>query len=197
MRTFERQYEELIYQLKKNVYEHIYTKIQPLQINAWITKEPVAFAEKMTGEFKKLALGDCWGEIWDCGWFHFTGDVPSEYSNKDLVLLIDINGELCVFDKEGTPICGLTNVSSTFDKSLGMPGKRVLLLDKGITAVDYWADCGCNDLFGNYSDSAIIVDADIACIDWKMHKLFYLGRIDLIKCGDNGFSESTQFGFVF
>ncbi|HWT73987.1 MAG TPA: glycoside hydrolase family 38 C-terminal domain-containing protein [Mobilitalea sp.] len=173
MHTFNRHYDDMIQLLKKKVFEHVYTKIQPLKINAWKTKEPIKFPDRTSGEHRSLAIGDCWGEIWDCAWFHFEGNIPSEYIGRDLVLLIDINGELCVYDKEGTPICGLTNVSSTFDKSLGLPGKRVLPLDKGAVTVDLWADCGCNDLFGNYSDGAVIVDADIACIDLRMHRLFY------------------------
>ncbi|MDF2870091.1 MAG: alpha-mannosidase [Anaerocolumna sp.] len=69
-----------------------------------------------------------WGGLFECGWFHFTGTVPedreaaeAEVIDKEAiesVLLIDINGELCVVDEEGKPVRGLTNVSSEYEISL-------------------------------------------------------------------------------
>ena len=62
------------------------------------------------------------GELWDCGWFNFKGEVPKSYEGENIVLLIDISGEAFVVDKDGNPMRGLTTLNSEFDLSLGMPG---------------------------------------------------------------------------
>ena len=87
--------------------------------------QPAPFAQRQTGEEKTLAVGDTWGALFDCAWFHFTGAVPAAATGQKVVLLLDVNGELCVFDRDGVPVRGLTNAASTYDYRLGRPGKRV------------------------------------------------------------------------
>ncbi|MBE5967812.1 MAG: alpha-mannosidase, partial [Lachnospiraceae bacterium] len=154
----------------------VYQKLQPLEITMWKTREPVPFKERCSGEKKSLAVGDSWGEIWDCAWFHFKGELPSSTAGKKVVLLIDISGEACLFDSEGCPVQGLTNVNSEFDLTLGRPGKRVVEITdcaRGGEIIDLWADAGCNDLFGRYKNRGRIIDADIAICNEEMRKLSY------------------------
>jgi alpha-mannosidase len=154
----------------------VYRKIQPLQITIWKTREPVPFEQRCCGEMKNLKIGDSWGDIWDCAWFHMEGEVPKEAVGKKVVLLIDISGEACLFDSEGCPIQGLTNVSSEFDQSLGKPGKRVVEITdcaRGGEIIDLWADAGCNDLFGKYKDRGCLMDADITLCSEEMRMLYY------------------------
>ena len=54
----------------------IYTAVAPLEITAWRTAEPVPFAQRQSGEELHLAVGDKWGDLFDCAWFHFTGQIP-------------------------------------------------------------------------------------------------------------------------
>ncbi|MDF2484360.1 MAG: alpha-mannosidase [Herbinix sp.] len=154
----------------------IYRKIQPLTITTWKTKEPVPFEQRCSGTMQSLAMGDSWGDIWDCAWFHFEGRVPRDATGKKVVLLIDISGEACLFDAEGCPVQGLTNVSSEFDLSLGKPGKRVVEITdfaQGDEIIDLWADAGCNDLFGKYKDRGCIIEAHIALCSEVMKDLYY------------------------
>ena len=154
----------------------VYRKVHPLKITIWKTKEPVPFEERCSGERKSLEIGDSWGEIWDCAWFHFEGEIPREVNGKKIVLLIDISGEACLFDEKGCPVQGLTNVSSEFDLSLGKPGKRVVELTnsaQGGEIIDLWADAGCNDLFGKYKDHGRLLEAHIAVCGEQMHQLYY------------------------
>lgn len=159
----------------QQIEDHMYTKIAPLHVCAYVTKEPVHFREKTSGERLNLQPGDAWGERWDCAWFHFHGDVPKSAAGQKVVLLIDVNGELCLFDEEGTPTQGLTNVNSEFDFSLGKPGKRVVQFAAsaaGGEAVDVWADAGNNDLFGYYR-SGTLKEADIAICHEETRQLYY------------------------
>jgi alpha-mannosidase len=175
-------YKKSIEVFKSSVEAKIYEKIAVLDVEAWVTKEPVSFEERTTGKKFKLKIDESWGELWDCAWFNFTGTVPTEAAGRKIVLLIDISGEACIFDREGCPVQGLTNVSSEFDLTLGMPGKRVVhFLEKasGREKINIWADAGCNDLFGNYRDSGTIKEAHIAVLNEEMYKLYY--DIEVLK----------------
>ena len=161
---------------KDKVEEAIYKKVALLNVNAWVTDEPVNFEQRTTGKNIIVNLEDSWGKLWDCAWFNFKGTVPAEAAGKKVVLLIDISGEACIFDEEGCPIQGLTNVSSEFDLSLGKPGKRVVCLleeAQGAEKIDLWADAGCNDLFGYYKNSGKLKEAHIAILNEEMRQLYY------------------------
>jgi alpha-mannosidase len=154
----------------------IYTIVGMLDIRAWCTPEPTSFAQRPSGAERLLKVGDVWGKLFDCAWFRFTGVVPPEAAGKKVVLLLDVNGELCVFDREGAPVRGLTNAASTYDYRLGRPGKRVLPFAdpaRGGEPIDVWADAGCNDLFGNLQEGGAIKEAAIATCDETVRGLFY------------------------
>lgn len=156
----------------------IYTTLQPLEIECYRTREPLPFSERLQGEKMECQVGQSWGKLFDCAWFHFTGNIPEVPENQSIVILLDINGEMLVVDKAGNPLRGLTNVSSTFDRSLGKPGKHVIELHElksssNDTAVDFWADAGCNDLFGEVKENAIIKQACFASCNNQMLQIFY------------------------
>lgn len=152
------------------------TIIGDLSLIAWITKEPVPYQNRFEGERKELKKGDSWGQLWDCGWFHITGKVPEQGTGKKIVLLIDINGEGNIYDDQLCPIRGITNVSSTFDRSLGEPTKKVYYFtdeSQGNETIDLWMETGCNDLFGNYCKEGTIEQAQIAIFNDEMRQLYY------------------------
>jgi len=143
----------------------VYRPLSDLAVEAWVTPEPVPFAERESGTHLTLKAGDKWGKLWDCAWLHFTGTVPSEAAGENVVLLLDLNGEGLVVDAGGAPVQGLTGVRSGFDYSLGRPGKRVLPFAKpaaGGETVDVWVDAGNNDLFGGLPDGGALAEASVA-----------------------------------
>jgi len=153
-----------------------YVEVAPLSIEAWSTREPVSYADRCTGAPRSLEIGDTWGDLFDCAWFHFTGEIPAAAAGQHVVLLINVNGELCVFDDDGVPVRGLTPVASQYDFSLGAPGKRVLEVSdaaKGGEPIDIWADAGYNDLFGNVSGSGAIEQAAVAICNDEVRALYY------------------------
>lgn len=154
----------------------IYTPVAQLSCEGWRTAEPLPYSQRTEGEHITPAVGDTWGQLWDCAWFHITGTVPESTAGKHIVLLLDFAGEACVFDETGTPVRGLTNVSSEFDHSLGAPGKRVLQFAnpaKGGESVDLWIEAGNNDLFGRYCDEGKLMQLDIAVCDDTLRDRFY------------------------
>jgi len=162
--------------LQQAVSDAVYAPLSPLDVTAYVTREPVPYAERQTGREIALAPGQKWGDLFDSAWFHFTGQVPPEAASQTVVLLIDVNGEACVVDGDGEPLQGLTTVNSEFDYSLGKPGKRVVpFLDRaaGGEPIDLWADAGCNDLFGRLQEGGTLKEAAIAVCRPHLRALSY------------------------
>lgn len=187
MHYFQRDMDKRLELVINNLHNRIYTKHAQAGIEAYITKEPVAFQKRTTGTYKKLYAGDAWGELFDCAWFHFTGIIPEAAHGMPVYLLLDVSGEMCVFNAEGEPVRGLTSVASDFNKSRGTPAKRTFEVTpraEGGECIDVWADAGCNDLFGNYIGQGKIVQADICTRNDAIRDLYYDFFIlkDLASC---------------
>ncbi len=162
--------------LVERIKDAVYTPVGALTVMAYKTREPVPYAERESGTPLALSPGQKWGELFDCAWFHFTGKVPQQAAGQQVVLLIDVNGEACVYDAAGVPLQGLTNVNSEFDMSLGKPGKQVvpfLTSAVGGESVDIWADAGANDLFGRLQGGGTLKRVDIAICHPNLHALQY------------------------
>ncbi len=156
--------------------ERVYTVVGGLEITAWRTAEPVPFEQRRSGQELRLQVGDKWGDLFDCAWFRFRGDMPPAAAGQPVVLLLDVNGEMCVVDEAGVPVRGLTTRKSVFDYSLGAPGKRVLPLaphSQAGGAFEVWADAGCNDLFGNLQGNGTVKEAAVAVCHEETRGLFY------------------------
>lgn len=150
-----------------------YDVIAPLKITAWVTKEPVSFAQRTSGTKKALTKGDTWATLFDCAWFRFQGTVPTA-ARGQLALLIDIHGELLLVDGKGAAVRGLTTKNSEYDLSHGLPGKHVhRITAKAGGVIDQWADGACNDLFGKLPGAGRIRHADIAIEHRELSALFH------------------------
>ncbi len=160
----------------RSISDAVYTVIERLDIRAWWSPEPVPFDERTAGKVLTLEVGDKWGDLFDCAWFHFTGTVPEAAVGEHVVLLLDVNGEMCIFDANGQPQQGLTTVASGYDFSLGKPGKRMVPVTPeahGGEQIDVWADAGCNDLFGNLQEDGTVGEAAIALCNDAARALYY------------------------
>ncbi|MCK5736821.1 MAG: alpha-mannosidase, partial [Spirochaetaceae bacterium] len=156
--------------------DSIYTVVGELTTEVWVNNVPVHFRQRLTGEYKTLSKGDKWGSLFDCGWFHFTGRIPIVENQEVPVLLIDVNGELLLIDNKGKALRGLTNQSSTFDKNLGEPVKRVFRLTTSVckgNLIDFWADASCNDLFGELKGNGTLKQADVALCREDIRRIYY------------------------
>ena len=131
------------------LHEQAYKEDAPLQCEGYVTAEPVPFERRTEGKKTEITKGTVWAEkVFDCAWFHVRGDLPKK---DNLVMLIDCGGEGLVFTKEGKATQGVTSRYSQFSPDLGLAKKIVVdiepLAEDG--KVDFWIDCGANDLFGN------------------------------------------------
>lgn len=169
-----------------DVKERVYTAVTPLSVEAFRTKEPVSYADRMSGERITPAVDEKWGELWDCAWFHMTGSVPESLKGEEIVLKIDISGEACIFNDQGEPVKGLTTFTHFWDDQLGGSGKRIykyIQKANGGESIDLWLDAGNNDLFGNEQGSKLR-HAHICTLNEDMRQLYYdlLVLNDMLRC---------------
>lgn len=154
----------------------IYTPVAPLEITCWRTPEPVPFAARESGVRSTVTRGQTWGQqLFDCAWMRFQATISAGLTGP-LVARIDINGELCVVEPDGTPARGLTNVKSTFDETLGGPAKTIYQLPPTAingARVEFWADCGLNDLFGFIKENGVVALAELATCREDLRQLYY------------------------
>src|SRR5712691_7292007 len=164
-------------EVERRIKAAVYTPLALLAATAWVTAEPVPYASRREGRELQLRPGDRWSEaVFDCAWFLFTGTLPDGAAGKDVVLLIDVNGEGCVVDPEGRPLLGLTNLNSTFSRQHGEPGKRVVpfrAAASGGEAVEIWVEAGANDLFGVRQGKGRLNEASIARRQPQLYALQY------------------------
>lgn len=165
---------EKLYRAADEMHAGLYREISRLHADVAVTPEPVPYSEREKLEYKRLEVGQTWSErLWDCAWFHITGDIPAGYTEQELALGVDIDGEGCLFDESGTPMRGVSSASaSAFDN---YPGKRYvpfadhhLPVDK----VDIWMETGNNNLFGTFLGGKVRVLGVYAC-NLALYKLFY------------------------
>lgn len=165
-----RDFQQTLQELKGKIYR----KVAPLEAVCGVTSEPVPYADREKLVFRSIGIGEKWGNLWDCAWFRFTGELPSSCSLRDAALRIDLSGEGLLYGEDGVPLRGITNVDSEFDRTHGYPGKRVVpFAELGLgRKVDVWADCGCNDLFGK-DCGGVLLQAEIVVCDHALRRLYY------------------------
>lgn len=172
--------EKYVYENLKNaimrVKDRVYRKIIDLDTEIYTSKEPLPFEKRYDGVRRSVKVGDKWGDLFDCAWFHCTAKLPKVAKNKKIVFVIDINGEGLVFDDEGCPVRAITNKNSIFDRKMGNPGKRIVSFKENASGgeeIDFWMDAGCNDLTGNLQDDGRIRELYVAECNDIARELFY------------------------
>lgn len=99
--------EKRIERLIREIYAQKYKDNRELAVAVATGKDPIPYDAIDELPFRELKKGERWGGLWDSGWFRITGTIPESWKGKEVVALVDIGGEGCVF-KDGTPYCGIT-----------------------------------------------------------------------------------------
>lgn len=154
----------------------VYHVAGELEIEAYISPEPLPFADRDKGIYRRLRPGDHWGDLFDCGWFRFRGQVPEAVRGLHTAVLVDVSAEGLVVDKAGEPVQGLTSATSRNEFPLGLWGKRTIEMadcsEDGVE-IDFWADFTCCDVEGQYRNNGRVKEACVAVIDDVCRDAFY------------------------
>ncbi|MDD3946853.1 MAG: glycoside hydrolase family 38 C-terminal domain-containing protein [Clostridia bacterium] len=152
------------------------TKIGAMEAEFMYDQEPIPFEERLTRPTKPISVGSVWcNEPYGCSWFHFKGKVPETAKGKHVALMINLSGEGCMFDKDGNPVVGLTNVHVLESLHLGR-GKKIIEVAKsaeGGEEIDIWIEGGSNHQPTSWYQKAVFRQEDIIVIRDDMSDLFY------------------------
>ncbi len=154
----------------------VYHVVENLTIEGYTSAEPLPFARRHTGAYKTYRPGDHWGDLFDCGWFHFTGRIPPEAAGKHLAVLVDLSAEGLIVDQNGDPVQGMTSATSRNEFPLGLWGKRTIELQDCLNKdgdIDFWGDFTCMDIEGQYRNGGRVKEACLAWIDDDVRDCFY------------------------
>jgi alpha-mannosidase len=163
--------------LIKRLKNQIDTTVGSFHIEGGVTDEPVTFDKRESLTFKEYKIGDSWGELFSCGWFHLTGKIEPSIT-EPVYLKLDMNCEALLYNSDGVPLKGFTNGSSAFGfmGHLGDPGKYYYPLAEFTTPqgdVELWLDAGMNDLFGNVKKKGRIEIVEMVIRDRTIRELYY------------------------
>lgn len=160
-------YKRRIEQLSEKIYAMRYSDRVELDASyVYHPDTPIPHERAIKAVYRPIKVGARWGALWGCAWFKFEGEVPASHAGKEVVALIDLDGEGCLF-KNGTPDRGITYVAHRDGHHIkrripvGNPareGQKISLL----------VEAGANRLFG----------ANLMRLDAESN--FYLRQAELV-----------------
>ncbi len=195
-RTFDNAEREKAERFSDILFDKSYTKVGNLNGKAYVSAEPLAFEDKLSGRAVILHEGDKWAEnVFDCAWFHITGKLPENIKKEDAVLVLNVGGEGLLYDLNGNAVQSITCYSADFGGGeLGTPVKRIVpLYDCFISGsdIDFWIDCGANDLFGCMENESKVETLQLAVVNREIRALAFDVQV-LLSVYD--FSPDRAFG---
>ena len=127
--------------------ENLFFELRPLDAEICVTKQPVAFLDRLSGKYRKIGEREQWGEAWDSAWIHLTGTIPAEWADQPVWCRLYLGGELLIFDEKGVPFYGLTHMSA-YDT--GYRKDLFQVTEKAVAGgrIDLWGELAANGLFG-------------------------------------------------
>jgi alpha-mannosidase len=75
----------------------IYTPIEKISWNGFVTKEFLTPKQALSKKFKPMSTGTKWGDYWEYGWFKSTIILPKIVQNKRIHLEINLGGETLIY----------------------------------------------------------------------------------------------------
>ncbi len=132
---------------------------------------PIPIEDLESRSWKRIRTGTHWGKLWGSAWFKFRGTVPASMAGREVVALVDLGSEGCVF-RDGTPYQGLTDVPRT--GRFGTGKRRIMLFPKakGGEKVDLLVEAAANALFGYHGhDEFVFHQAELAVFDADLWRL--------------------------
>lgn len=195
-RHFEDKEREKAERFSDMLFDNSYRTVGKLNCKAYVSEEPLSFDEKLSGKAVTLCEGDKWAEdVFDCAWFHITGVIPDDISKKDAVLILNVGGEGLLYDLQGNMVQSITCYSAEFGGgNLGTPIKRIIPLYENLAngnSIDFWIDCGANDLFGCMENQSRVKELQLAVVNREIRALAFDVQV-LLSVYD--FSNDTNFG---
>ena len=165
----EKIYLERIKRFIEENYHKRYNKIGTLGATFICDDKPISYQNALSKKYQPIKINEKWAKPWNCGWFKFNGIVPPEFAGKEVGVLIDVEGEACVW-KDGSPWVGLTN---KIHWNLWSGKYFVPLFDvaKGNDKIELLIETSANELFGAGTRDYHLKQAEIVIVNRDLRRL--------------------------
>ena len=116
------------------------------------TPERLPLAGTVNLKRQKITEGQAWGKNWESGYFKLNATVPKEWKKRTICADIELSGEVMIYDRQGTPLYGLTN-GSVFALNYSKYIYPVADACRGGEKIEILAEAAANPLMGIQSPS--------------------------------------------
>ena len=144
----EKLYQERIEVFIKRLREHFYEDKSPLTTEYCKFDPMVSFEKRLEGNYIPIQAETTWGKNWERAWFHLKGCVPLTWKGKRVCARINLGSECLIFDKDGTPIQGLSIHTLWPIGGFIRDRYEIFKSAKGGEEVDLWIEASATQLFG-------------------------------------------------
>jgi len=149
----------------ESIEESHYIEKIPLQtLYTYDQENPIPLESLNSRDFYPLEAGEKWGDLWGSAWMKFCAAVPDHWRGREVVALIDLDAEGCVF-RNGTPVQGLTHKTLHFAFHRK---RRVPLFEKaeGGEEIELLVEAAANEIGGQWGQKEFILrQAEAAVFD--------------------------------
>lgn len=154
----------------------IFTKVGKLGVTYAFSKEPVPY-DKRGDNQRAIRKGGEWGGLFDCAWFHITGEIPADVKDKPLAVIVDLAAEGLIVGENNDALQGISNpfgIGNLADFLNLTAGKTLYHLDDACRdKVDLWIDAGFNGTFGKDIGKGKLKRAELAVYNKEIADLYF------------------------
>jgi alpha-mannosidase len=142
-----------------------------------VDENPIPFGSLQKYDWKEIQIGEVWGHRFQSAWFRFRAGIPQRWKGKEVVAVIDTGSEACVFDRQGTPVCGLTSKAGVTDPFYRKALIPICTRAEGGEEIELLVEAAANSTMG-IQNEARLNDCSLALFRrdlWHLyHDIFFL-----------------------
>ena len=153
--------------------------VYDLQVRVGVSREPVAWEEKETLQYRPVRPGQVWApHVYDCGWFYVSGTLPENaLADPTLALEIRLGAEGLIYTNNGAPWEMVSAKILPVDSLTVERGKSMARLCEGLIEngrLGFYIDAGFNGtIFNGPFGVGVFHSAGIVRIDPAFYAFYY------------------------
>ncbi len=149
---FLKEYRNYAEKFLERLQQDLYAETSTLQAEFALTGEHVPFKKHDALPFHPIKTGEIWGHSWEKAWFRLHGTIPESWAGKDVILLLNLSGEILLYDENGNALAGLCS-GTVYSPSYLKERYFLTSSTKGGEEVTFIAEASANSLIGVVMDT--------------------------------------------
>ncbi|MBO5761607.1 MAG: hypothetical protein J6S53_08700, partial [Lentisphaeria bacterium] len=104
---FTTEYRNYAEKFLKRLQQDLYAETVAMQTKFAHTGSCLPFEKHHDLSYQPICRGELWGKSWERAWFRLRGVIPEAWAGKEVVLLLNLSGEVMLYDENGNSLAGL------------------------------------------------------------------------------------------